>query len=133
MKNILVVCNENSARSIITEALIKFNFKNAINCYSAGLQQEGEVDQNTIKAIKEFGISTKNLYSKTIDSLKDINFDLLICVCDNAKEHIPSYLSNIKLIHHGFENPNGKKFFEYLKTIHNINTTLMPQIKEQLK
>jgi arsenate reductase len=133
MKNILVVCNENSARSIMGEALIRFNFDSNINCYSAGLQEEGIIDQNTLKAIKEFGIPTKDLYSKTIDTLKDIKFDLIVCVCDNATEYIPSYLKDIKMIHIGYENPNGKKFFEYLKTMHNINTTLIPQIKVLLK
>ncbi len=115
----------------MTEALIKFNFANKVNCYSAGIEKDKDLDTNTLKAIKEFGITTDDLYSKTIKELDHIKFDLIVTVCED--ENIPKSLANIKTVHIEFGDPQGKKFFEYLKTMNNINTTLIPQLKELLK
>jgi len=133
MKNILILCTQNSARTIMAETLIKFNFKSEVNCYSAGLKNSEKIDENTLKAIKEFGISTKDLETKTLNTLDNIDFDIVVIVCDEGENIIPEQYSDKKIIFIDIEDPKGKKFFEYLKTMNNINTTLIPQLKELLK
>jgi arsenate reductase len=117
----------------MAEALVNHFFKGQISAYSSGVKASGIVNPDAIKAIKEFGIEDTNyLKSKTLDNVIDQDFDLVVTVCDNAKENCPLFPKNIKTIHVGFEDPTGKKFYQYLKTINNIKETLLPIVKKEL-
>ncbi len=133
MKKVLVLCTGNSCRSIMAEALINYFYKDKIKAYSSGVKASGIVNPNALKAIKEFGISdTKKLSSKTIDKVMDKDFDLVVTVCDNAKESCPVFPKKTKTMHLGFKDPTGKKFFEYLKTINQIKEKLLPKLEKEL-
>lgn len=132
MKKVLVLCTENSCRSIMAEALINFFYPNQIEAKSAGINGSGVIDNNALKALKEFGIETSQLHSKSLDNIQMENFDLVVTVCDNAEENCPVFPDNIKIIHKPFEDPKGKKFFQYLKTVNVIKEDLLPTIKKEL-
>lgn len=132
MKKVLVLCTGNSCRSIMAEALINFYFPNQIEAYSSGVKATGIVNPNAIKALQEFGIDTTGLESKSLDTMENHDYDLVITVCDNAKESCPVFPKNVQTIHKGFEDPTGKKFFEYLKTVNLIKEELLPIIQNEL-
>ncbi len=132
MKQVLVLCTGNSCRSIIAEALINFTYPNQIKAYSSGVQSLGNVNPNAIKALHEFGIDDNTLHSKTVESMENIDYDLVVTVCDNAKETCPIFPNNVKTLHKNFDDPSGKKFFEYLKTVNSIKEELLPLIEKEL-
>ena len=79
--------------------------KGNIKALSAGTEPAGEVNKYAILAMREMGIDISNHRSKHLDEFKDTDFDLVITVCDNAKERCPLYWGKAEKIHKSFEDP----------------------------
>ena len=104
MKKILVLCTGNSCRSQIAEGYLrKFAGDNA-SVYSAGVETHG-VNPKAISIMAEDGIDISGHTSNNIDEYKDIDFDFVITVCDNAKERCPYFPTNAKKFHQNFPDP----------------------------
>ena len=85
------------------------------------------------KKILEQNNCWKNEYhSKIIEDVLHINYDLVVTVCDNANESCPIFPQNTKVIHVGFEDPDGKEFDEFIKTYNLIEQNLLPKISDEL-
>lgn len=132
MKNILVLCTGNSCRSIIAEALLNAHLGECVNAYSAGVSAKGAVNPESIKVLKAHNIWKESYYSKDIDAIIDIDFDLVVTVCDHAKETCPMFPKPVEKIHVGFEDPDGDAYEAYEKTYALIKKELLPVIKERL-
>ncbi len=131
MKKVLVLCTGNSCRSIIAEALINAKL-DGVQAQSSGVRASGKVNPNAQKLLEEKGIWKDEYHSKTLDTLIDEDFDLIITVCDHANESCPMFPKLVKKIHVGFEDPDGKDFDAFIKTYEEIETILLPKIKEEL-
>lgn len=103
-KNILVLCTGNSCRSQIAEGYLRYFVKEKAIVYSAGVETHG-VNPKAIATMKEDGIDISNHTSNNIDEYRDIDFDFIITVCDNAKEKCPFFASSAKKFHHNFQDP----------------------------
>lgn len=130
MKKVLVLCTGNSCRSIIAEAILNKDLN--VLAYSAGVKATGKVNPNAKKVLEEFGYWRDNYYSKTLDEIIDIDFDLVVTVCDNAKETCPVFPGKTKTIHVGFVDPDGKEYSEFVKTFKDIREKLLPIVKKEL-
>lgn len=128
MKNILILCTGNSCRSIIAEAIINKKLSPRIKAYSSGVNPSGQVHPNAKKVLLQHDIWRDEYHSKTLDKVLHINFDLVITVCDNAKESCPLFPQKTKVIHIAFEDPNGKGFEEFEKTYNLIYKKLLPYV-----
>jgi arsenate reductase len=106
MKKILVLCTGNSCRSIMAEGLINHFGKENFQAFSAGSNPAGYVHPMSIKTLKKSGIFKSDYKSQSWDDFSDIDFDLVITVCDNAAgEACPVYLSSAPKVHWGVEDP----------------------------
>ncbi|MGB0472325.1 MAG: arsenate reductase ArsC [Alphaproteobacteria bacterium] len=106
MKKILVLCTGNSCRSIMAEGLINHFGKENFQALSAGSNPAGYVHPMSIKTLEKSGIFKSDYKSQSWDDFSDINFDLVITVCDNAAgEACPVYLSSAPKVHWGVEDP----------------------------
>lgn len=132
IKRVLVLCTGNSCRSIIAEALINEYLKDT-TADSSGVKAVGIVNPNAIKVLNEIGINTDKYYSKTIDKVIDNDYDLVVTVCDNAKESCPMFPKKTKVLHMSFEDPTGKEYVEYQNTRELIKNNLLPKIQEELR
>ncbi|HHD80360.1 MAG TPA: arsenate reductase ArsC [Campylobacterales bacterium] len=128
MKNVLILCTGNSCRSIIAEALIN-KYLDGINAYSSGVNPSGRINPNAKKVLEENNVWRDNYHSKTLDSLDGIDFDLVVTVCDHAKETCPMFPKAVPTIHIGFEDPDGKEYEAFEVTFNDIKTTLLPRIE----
>ena len=104
MKKVLVLCTGNSCRSQIAEGYLKQFAKGKAEIYSAGIEAHG-VNPIAVETMKEDGIDISGHTSNTIDQFKNINFDFIITVCDNAKERCPIFPSTAKKFHNNFPDP----------------------------
>lgn len=101
---ILFLCTGNSCRSQMAEGLTRKLLGNEFESYSAGVKKSS-VNPYAIKAMEEIGIDISDHTSKEVTELKDINFDYIVTVCDNARETCPLFPGNGKIIHHSFDDP----------------------------
>ena len=104
MKRILVLCTGNSCRSQIAEGYLKHFAKEKAEVYSAGIETHG-VNPEAIAIMKEDGINISEHTSNNVNEYRDIDFDFVITVCDNAKEQCPVFPSTAKQFHYNFADP----------------------------
>jgi arsenate reductase len=105
LKKILVLCTGNSCRSQIAEGYLRYFAGDKAEVYSAGIETHG-VNPGAIKIMEEDGIDISGQTSNHIDEYKDIDFDFVITVCDNARENCPYFPSNAIKFHHNFPDPS---------------------------
>lgn len=103
-KRILVLCTGNSCRSQIAEGYLRHFAENKALVYSAGVETHG-VNPKAIATMKEDGIDISSHTSNNVDEYRDIEFDFIITVCDNAKERCPYFPSKAKRFHYNFLDP----------------------------
>lgn len=103
-KKILVLCTGNSCRSQIAEGYLRRFAGDKAKVYSAGIETHG-VNPKAITVMKEEDIDISNHSSNNIDEYRNIDFDFVITVCDNAKERCPFFPSNAKKFHYNFPDP----------------------------
>ena len=58
-----------------------------------------------IETMMEDGIDISNHTSNNINEYRNINFDFVITVCDNAKERCPFFPTTAKKFHQNFSDP----------------------------
>jgi len=107
MKRVLFICTGNSARSQMSEALLKLLGGNDFEVHSAGTKISSKVNPFAIEVIKERGGSTEGLYTKKVDRFVGQPFDLVITVCDNAKQACPHFPGAKRILHWSLENPSA--------------------------
>ena len=101
---ILFLCTGNSCRSQMAEGWARALKGDTIEPYSAGIETHG-LNPNAVKVMAEVGVDISKQYSKHLDELKDIPFDWVITVCDNANESCPFFPGNVKRYHVSFDDP----------------------------
>lgn len=104
MKKILVLCTGNSCRSQIAEGYLKHFAGNKAEIYSAGVETHG-VNPRAIQTMKEDDIDISKHTSNNVNEYRDIEFDYVITVCDNAKERCPFFPSKAQKFHYNFPDP----------------------------
>lgn len=130
-QKVLVMCTGNSCRSIIGEALIN-HYLDGVEAYSCGVAPSGRVNPNAKRVLEQNGIWRDSYHSKHLNEVIDIDFDLVVTVCDHAKESCPIFPNNTPKIHIGFIDPDGKDYEAFVTTYNEIKEVLLPQIKERL-
>ena len=103
-KNILFLCTGNSCRSQMAEGWARSLLGDSAEPYSAGVVAAG-LDPRAVKVMAEAGVDISGQRSKTIDGLGDIEFDLVVTVCDRARESCPIFPGKVKSIHRSFDDP----------------------------
>jgi len=104
MKKVLVLCTGNSCRSQIAEGYLRHFAGDKAEVYSAGVETHG-VNPRAIQTMKEDGIDISGHTSNNINEYRDIDFDFVITVCDNAKERCPFFPSQAQKFHYNFPDP----------------------------
>ncbi len=130
-KKVLILCTGNSCRSIIAEALINAELE-GIDAESSGVKASGRVNPNAKKLLEQKGIWRNEYHSKTLDTVINNEYDLVVTVCDHAHETCPIFPKPVKTIHVGFEDPDGKGFEAFEETFKEIKEILLPKVKEAL-
>ena len=108
MKKVLVLCTGNSCRSQMAEAYLKHFAAENVQVYSAGIQAHG-LNLKAIQVMKEDGIDISNHTSNTIEEFSHIDFDIVITVCDHAKESCPYLPAKVISMHYNFPDPAKAK------------------------
>jgi arsenate reductase len=131
MKKVLIMCTGNSCRSIIAQALIDAKL-DGVEAQSCGVNPSGRVNPNAKRVLQENGIWQDSYHSKDINDVIDQDFDLVVTVCQNAKETCPTFPKPIPTVHIGFDDPDGKEYEAFQQTYKEISDVLLPKIEQLL-
>ena len=101
---VLFLCTGNSCRSQMAEGWARALVSDRIDPASAGVETHG-LNPNAVKVMAETGVDISNHRSSHVDEFKDASFDVVITVCDNARESCPVFPGNTRMIHRGFDDP----------------------------
>lgn len=132
MKKVLILCTGNSCRSIIAEGMINAKFDN-IFAESSGVKASGKVNPNAKRLLEEKNSWKEEYHSKTLEEVIEHDFDLIVTVCDHAKESCPIFPKPVPKIHVGFEDPDGKDFSAFSDLWIEMEEKLMPEIEKLLE
>lgn len=107
---VLFLCTRNAARSQIAEAVMSGKLSRLaprrFEVASAGAKPADRVHPFAIQALKEYGIDWSGRRPKSIDDLRDQRWDLIITVCDRAKETCPVFPGQPAFAHWGMDDPS---------------------------
>jgi len=106
-KKVLFLCSGNSARSQMAEALLRHQAGDRFEVFSAGTDPE-PVDERTLAALSNFGISNSQLESKDVKIFDGENFDFVITLCDKARQECQSYPNTNQQIAWDFKDPKSR-------------------------
>ena len=102
---ILVICTGNRARSQMAHGWLSHLGGERVRVWSAGTQPKG-VHPMAIRVMAEVGIDISGHTSDHVDAYLGEPFDLVVTVCDSARESCPVFPGASRLLHRGFEDPD---------------------------
>lgn len=133
MKTVLFICTHNSARSQMAEAYLNRLYGDRYEASSAGVHPT-RINPRVVKAMAEEGIDLSGARSKSVEEFSDSNFDLVVTVCDSARESCPIFPGD-ELIHHAFRDPSALRGSEeeVLAQVRMIRDEIKAWVKEYFK
>jgi len=129
---VLVLCTGNSCRSQMAEALLRHDLGMHLRVLSAGTRPQPKVADGAIEALKLAGIPVDGLAPKDVDAVIDEAIDLVVTVCDNAKESCPVFPKPVRRIHLPFHDPHGEPIESFVRVRDEIRARLLPAVCEAL-
>jgi len=105
-KKILFLCTHNSARSQMAEGLMNHLHGDRYQAYSAGTEP-GRVHPLAVKVMGEMGIDISTHRSKHLREFAGREMDLVVTVCDNAREACPFFPGAKENRHESFPDPSA--------------------------
>lgn len=111
--NVLILCTGNSARSILGEQLVNHWGAGRLLGFSAGSHPKGQVHPLALELLKQKGLATEHLRSKSWDEFAAAGappLDFIFTVCDNAAgEACPIWPGHPMTVHWGIDDPAAAK------------------------
>ena len=127
-KTVLVLCTGNSCRSQMAEVLLNHDLSGRVRALSAGTKPQPKVADGAIHALKAAGLPTEGLYPKDVDVFLNEPVDLVVTVCDNARETCPVFPRPVKSIHLPFYDPHGEPLESFIRVRDDIRARLVPAV-----
>ncbi len=131
-KTVLILCTGNSCRSQMAEVLLRHDLGGAVHAVSAGTRPQPKVADGAIAALQEAGLPTEGLYPKDVDAVMNEPIDLVVTVCDNAKETCPVFPRPVPRMHIAFHDPHGEPLESFIRVRDDIRARLVPAVREAL-
>jgi protein-tyrosine-phosphatase/DNA-binding transcriptional ArsR family regulator len=103
---VLFVCTGNSARSPIAEALLRHRAGNRVTVTSAGTSPKDALHPDAVRLLSEdFGIDITAQRPRALARIGARRFDLVVTLCDKAREACPEVHGHPLRIHWSIPDP----------------------------
>jgi len=131
-KTVLVLCTGNSCRSQMAEAILNHDLAGRVRAISAGTRPQPRVAEGALEALRLAGLPVAGLHPKDIDAVLGEDIDLVVTVCDNAREACPVFPRPIPAIHLPFHDPHGEPLESFIRVRDDIRARLVPAVQQAL-
>lgn len=101
---VLFLCTGNSCRSQMAEGWARALLGARLEAASAGTRPGG-VHGLAVRAMAEAGVDLGGHRSKHVDELRGGHFDLVVTLCDSARESCPAWVGAGRVMHVAFDDP----------------------------
>ena len=101
---VIFICTGNSCRSQMAEGLLRYMAGDRFEVFSAG-SHPSRLHPASIIVMAELGIDISNHSADSIDEYLDKDIDIVISVCDNARQVCPVFPGDVKQIHWSIDDP----------------------------
>jgi len=132
-KTVLVLCTGNSCRSQMAEVILRHELGEYVRALSAGISPQSKVAENALQALRLAQFPTDGLYPKDISAVMNEPIDLVVTVCDNARESCPIFPRPVPSIHLPFHDPHGEPLESFVRVRDEIRSRLLPAVRRSLK
>ena len=104
--SVLFVCTGNSARSPVAEALLRHHVGDRVTVTSAGTRPKDAVHPDAVRVVGElYDIDIAGQRTRDLAEIASRRFDLVVTLCDKAREACPELPSQPRLIHWSIADP----------------------------
>jgi arsenate reductase len=103
-RRVLVLCTGNSCRSQMAEGWLRHDLGDRVEAFSAGTRPSF-VHPLAIRVMVEAGVDISGQRSKPVAEFLDQPLDLVVTVCDSAREACPVFRGASKAVHESFPDP----------------------------
>ncbi|HLA34520.1 MAG TPA: arsenate reductase ArsC [Rhodocyclaceae bacterium] len=131
-KTVLVLCTGNSCRSQMAEAILNRDLAGFARALSAGTRPQPKVADGAIAALRDAGLPSEGLYPKDVDAVMNEAIDLVVTVCDNARESCPVFPHPVPRLHLPFHDPHGEPLESFRTVRDDIRARLVPAVRAAL-
>lgn len=138
VKTVLVLCTGNSCRSQMAEAILNRDLAGPapgpglVRALSAGTRPQPKVADGAIAALHDAGLPTEGLHPKDVHAVMNEAIDLVVTVCDNARESCPVFPHPVPRLHLPFHDPHGEPPESFRTVRDDIRTRLVPAVRAAL-
>ena len=101
---VLFLCTGNSCRSQMAEGWARHLRADDFDAWSAGVETHG-LNPRAVAVMREAGVDISDHESTLVIDLLPVGFDLVVTVCDNARETCPVFPGNERVVHCAFDDP----------------------------
>lgn len=101
---VLFLCTGNSCRSQMAEGWARHLHGDLIEPFSAGIEPHG-LNPRAVRVMAEVGVDISRHRSNHVDELRSMPLDLVVTVCDSARESCPVFPGSVRMIHWSFDDP----------------------------
>ena len=117
----------------MAEAILRHELGSQVRALSAGTRPQSKVAEGAIAALKLAHLPTEGLYAKDIEAVINESIDLVVTVCDNAKETCPIFPRPVPRIHLPFHDPHGEPLDAFVRVRDEIQSRLVPAVRAALR
>jgi arsenate reductase len=117
----------------MAEVILNHELSDHVHAISAGTSPQPRVAAGAIEALSLAGLSTDGLQPKNVDTVIDQPIDLIVTVCDNARETCPVFPRPVPQLHLPFHDPHGEPLERFVAVRDDIRARLVPAVREALK
>lgn len=133
-QRVLFLCNANSARSLMAEALLRHLAGEHFDAFSAGVEPDAP-QRAALDALAEAGVDTTGLASEPLEAYAGQRFDTVIVLCEKARQSCRQWPGDTgELLYWDILDPRlNDRDDAYRATLREIRTRLQPWISVRLK
>ena len=136
-KRVLILCTGNSCRSQMAEGWVNHELGETWEACSAGTRPAEVVHPLAVRAMAEVGVDISDARPKVVDAYLDETWDLVITVCDAARESCPVFPRLVETLHISFPDPaeaegSEEMIMKVFRTVRDaIRESLLPEIRSR--